>query len=153
MNYGGPWAENYFYARENPHDNAKLRHFTPRAELDQRTRRQGAGAGAGPGEWFMAVKHVFDEQAETLTSIVEADGGREPRAAAGPRIPLGAVGNGHRRALQPRGSPARPLTRVPTRLGSTRTSAPSRPESSRTSSSSGRIRSRSSATHRPSATS
>ncbi|MDH3734692.1 MAG: amidohydrolase, partial [Gemmatimonadota bacterium] len=25
VSYGGPWAENYFYSRENPHDDAKLR--------------------------------------------------------------------------------------------------------------------------------
>ena len=27
VSYGGPWAENYFYSRENPHDDAKLRRF------------------------------------------------------------------------------------------------------------------------------
>ncbi|MCZ6618238.1 MAG: amidohydrolase, partial [Gammaproteobacteria bacterium] len=29
VTYGGPWAETYYYTRENPHDNAKLRRFTP----------------------------------------------------------------------------------------------------------------------------
>ena len=75
VNYGGPWAENYFYTRENPHDDAKLQRFTPHSELDERTRRRGDGAGAGPGGWFMNEEHVFDEQAETLKAIV-SNGGR-----------------------------------------------------------------------------
>ncbi|MFB6230834.1 MAG: amidohydrolase family protein [Salinibacter sp.] len=88
VSYGGPWAENYFYTRENPHDNAKLQRFTPHAELDQRTRRRGAEAGAGPGGWFMEEEHVFDEHAETLTSIVEAGG----RAGVGSHGQLQGLG-------------------------------------------------------------
>lgn len=88
VNYGGPWAENYYYTRENPHDNEKLRHFTPHSELDQRTRRRGQGAGAGPGGWFMEEEHVFQEQAETLEAIVGAGG----RAGVGSHGQLQGLG-------------------------------------------------------------
>jgi imidazolonepropionase-like amidohydrolase/Tol biopolymer transport system component len=88
VTYGGPWAENYFYTRENPHDNAKLQRFTPHSELDARTRRRGQGAGAGPGGWFMEEEHVFDEQAETLDAIVEAGG----RAGVGSHGQLQGLG-------------------------------------------------------------
>jgi len=67
VNYGGPWAENYFYTRENPHDNPKLQRFMPHSEIDARTRRKGQGAGPGPGGWFMEEEHVFDEQASSMS--------------------------------------------------------------------------------------
>jgi len=88
VSYGGPWAENYFYTRENPHDNTKLRRFTPHSEVDQRTRRRGEGAGPGPGGWFMDEEHVFDEQAETLAAIVDAGG----RAGVGSHGQLQGLG-------------------------------------------------------------
>ncbi len=88
VTYGGPWAENYFYTRENPHDNAKLQRFTPHSELDQLTRRRGEGAGAGPGGWFMEEEHIFDEQAETLEAIVDAGG----RAGVGSHGQLQGLG-------------------------------------------------------------
>jgi Tol biopolymer transport system component len=86
--YGGPWAENYFYTRENPHDDPKLRRFTPHTELDERTRRRGQGAGAGPGGWFMEEEHIFQEHAETLAQIVEAGG----RAGVGSHGQLQGLG-------------------------------------------------------------
>ena len=64
--YGGPWAENYFYSRENPQYDKKLNHFTPKKELDDKTRRR-------PG-WFMEEEHVFQKHAETCRKIVEAGG-------------------------------------------------------------------------------
>ena len=88
VNYGGPWAENYFYTRENPHDNAKLQHFMPHSEIDQRTRRKGMGAGPGPGGWFMEEEHVFDEQAETLAAIADQGG----RAGVGSHGQLQGLG-------------------------------------------------------------
>jgi len=88
VTYGGPWAENYFYTRENPHDDEKLRRFTPHEEIDTKTRRRGQGAGAGPGGWFLAEEHVFDEQAETLADIVDAGG----RAGVGSHGQLQGLG-------------------------------------------------------------
>lgn len=64
--YGGPWAENYYYSRENPQYDKKLNHFTPKRELDGKTRRR-------PG-WFMDEEHVFQKHAETCRDIVEAGG-------------------------------------------------------------------------------
>lgn len=65
--YGGPWAENYFYATENPHDDPKLRRFTAHSELDEKTRRRNAG-------WFMPEEHVFKRHAAVLKDIVDKGG-------------------------------------------------------------------------------
>ncbi len=67
VSYGGPFAENYFYSRENPHDDVKLRRFTPHAELDTRTRRRSAG-------WFREEEHVFADHAVGAKDILEAGG-------------------------------------------------------------------------------
>lgn len=64
--YGGPWAENYFYSRENPYYDEKLAHFTPYAELAAKSRRR-------PG-WFMDEEHVFIKHAEGVKSVVEQGG-------------------------------------------------------------------------------
>lgn len=67
VSYGGPWAENYWYATENPHDDEKLRRFTPHHELDAKTRRRNAG-------WFMEDEYVFADHARGLKQIVDAGG-------------------------------------------------------------------------------
>lgn len=66
--YGGPWAENYFYALERPHDDPKLNRFMPHHNLDSRSRRRNAG-------WFMEEEHVFEEQSAVANAIVQ-EGGR-----------------------------------------------------------------------------
>jgi len=66
VSYGGPWAENYFYSRENPYYDKKLSHFTPYEELASKSRRR-------PG-WFMDEEHVFQKHAEGVNSIVEQGG-------------------------------------------------------------------------------
>ncbi len=66
VSYGGPWAENYYYSRENPHDDAKLAYFTAHEELDQKSRRR-------PG-WFRDDEHVFPLHAAGAKKIVEAGG-------------------------------------------------------------------------------
>jgi Tol biopolymer transport system component/imidazolonepropionase-like amidohydrolase len=65
--YGGPWSENYWYAKEPPHDDPKLQRFTPHSELDAKTRRRNAG-------WFMDEEYVFEEHGEGLAKVVEAGG-------------------------------------------------------------------------------
>jgi Tol biopolymer transport system component/imidazolonepropionase-like amidohydrolase len=72
--YGGPWAENYWYVEENPHDDPKVRRFVPHAEVDRVTRRRGSGTGPGPGGWFMDEEHVFRPMAKVAKDIVEAGG-------------------------------------------------------------------------------
>jgi Tol biopolymer transport system component/imidazolonepropionase-like amidohydrolase len=64
--YGGPWAENYFYATEDVQGDKKLKHFTPKDELDAKSRRR-------PG-WFMEEEHVFQKHAEFVKDLVEAGG-------------------------------------------------------------------------------
>lgn len=66
VSYGGPWAENYFYSRENPYSDPKMQYFTPYAELAQKSRRR-------PG-WFMDEEHVFKKHAEFMKDLIEADG-------------------------------------------------------------------------------
>jgi Tol biopolymer transport system component len=66
VSYGGPWAENYFYEKENPYHNVKLQYFTPYEELSYKTRRRSS--------WFMDEEHVFQKHAKTMKSLVEANG-------------------------------------------------------------------------------
>lgn len=64
--YGGPWAENYFYATENVQGDKKLNHFTPKEELDVKSRRR-------PG-WFLEEEHIFQRHAAFANELVEAGG-------------------------------------------------------------------------------
>ncbi|NRB63471.1 MAG: amidohydrolase family protein, partial [Saprospiraceae bacterium] len=64
--YGGPWAENYFYAKEDVQGDKKLNYFTPKAELDEKSRRR-------PG-WFMEEEHIFQRHAEFVNALVQAGG-------------------------------------------------------------------------------
>lgn len=72
--YGGPFGENYFFTRENPHDDPKLAYFTPHAVLDQLTRRRGEGVDPGPGGWFREEEFTFSKLAKVAKKIVEAGG-------------------------------------------------------------------------------
>jgi Tol biopolymer transport system component len=76
VSYGGPWAENWWYTREDVHGDAKLRRFTPGAELDAKTRRRGQGAGGspGPGGWFHEDEYAFRRHAGFIRDLVEAGG-------------------------------------------------------------------------------
>lgn len=64
--YGGPWAENHYYATENVNGDTKLNHFTSKSELDKKSRRR-------PG-WFMAEEHVFPDHARFVNDLVKAGG-------------------------------------------------------------------------------
>ncbi len=86
--YGGPWAENWFYTRENPHDDAKLNRFTPHVDIDRKTRRRGQGSGPGPGGWFRDDEHIFQRHAAVVRDIVEAGG----RAGVGSHGQLQGLG-------------------------------------------------------------
>ena len=66
VSYGGPWAENYYYATEDVYHDKKLQYFTPYEELAEKSRRRGA--------WFMPEEHVFQKHAEFMKDLVEADG-------------------------------------------------------------------------------
>ena len=64
--YGGPWAENFYYATENVNGDPKLNHFTAKSELDEKSRRR-------PG-WFMKEEHVFEDHAKFVNDLVKAGG-------------------------------------------------------------------------------
>ncbi len=66
VSYGGPWAENYYYSRENPHDDMKLRRFIPHDEVDARTLRRA--------QWFRSDQHIFARHAEFVRELVENGG-------------------------------------------------------------------------------
>jgi imidazolonepropionase-like amidohydrolase len=72
VSYGGPWAENYYYTHENVIGDAKLRHFTPEAELDPKARRRNPGPG--PGGWFADSEYAFRQHAVFTKNLVEAGG-------------------------------------------------------------------------------
>jgi imidazolonepropionase-like amidohydrolase/WD40 repeat protein len=65
--YGGPWAENHFYATENVIHNEKLARFTPYDEIAAKGRRRGAG-------WFHEDEHVFRHIGKTVADLVAAGG-------------------------------------------------------------------------------
>ena len=90
VSYGGPFGENYFYTREEVHDDPKMRRFVPEANLDARTRRRGSGAGGSPGQagWFLEEEYVFPLHARFVRSLIEGGG----RAAVGSHGQLQGLG-------------------------------------------------------------
>ncbi len=67
VSYGGPWAENYFYATEDVQSDPKINRFTPKSELDAKSRRRNAG-------WFMEEEYVFEDHAVFVKDLVESGG-------------------------------------------------------------------------------
>ncbi|NNK09717.1 MAG: amidohydrolase family protein [Flavobacteriaceae bacterium] len=66
VSYGGPWAENYYYSREDVWGDQKLQYFTPYEELANKSRRR-------PG-WFMDEEHVFQKHAIFMNDLVKEGG-------------------------------------------------------------------------------
>ncbi len=64
--YGGPAGEHYFYNNESPHDDAKLRRFTPYNALAARTLRRGS--------WVHEREYATTRVAEQAMKIVDAGG-------------------------------------------------------------------------------
>lgn len=79
VQYGGPWAENYFYETTDVHGSAKMHRFTPHAELDSTVLRR---------PWFHDQEYSFPMAARVLADIV----------AAGGRVGLG--GHGQQQGIQ-----------------------------------------------------
>jgi hypothetical protein len=67
VTFGGPQAENYWFATEDPYNQPKLRRFTPYADLANRARRRGAG-------WFHPDEYMFSRYAEFVRDVVAAGG-------------------------------------------------------------------------------
>ena len=74
VQYGGPFAEDYWFEHYNIHADAKLQRFTPHQELDRRGLRR-------PG-WFADSEYSFNQIAAQAAKIV----------AAGGRVGLGGHG-------------------------------------------------------------
>jgi len=87
VTYGGPWAENYYYTHENVVGDAKLNHFTPKAEIDFKARRLQT-TGPGPGGWFMEDEYAFRKHSAWIARLVEAGG----RAGVGSHGQLQGLG-------------------------------------------------------------
>jgi Tol biopolymer transport system component len=85
--YGGPWAENYFYATEDVFGDRKLRYFTPMEELQQKALRR-PGAGPGASGWFHSEVHVMEPIAKFVKDLVDAGG----RAGVGSHGQLQGLG-------------------------------------------------------------
>src|SRR4029453_1278720 len=66
VEYGGPWAENWWYEHYDILNDAKLMHFTPFSELERRALRRP--------QWFRDSEYSFKLFAEQLKKIVEAGG-------------------------------------------------------------------------------
>ncbi|MEE8244720.1 MAG: amidohydrolase family protein, partial [Pseudomonadales bacterium] len=65
VTYGGPSGENYYYTNESPHEDAKLRRFTPAQFLAARTLRRA---------WFHEREYTFSRVAEQAAKIIRAGG-------------------------------------------------------------------------------
>jgi imidazolonepropionase-like amidohydrolase len=65
--YGGPWAENYFFATEDVMGDPKVRHFIPFEEIHANALRRSAG-------WFHPDVHVFRDLGAFVRDLVEAGG-------------------------------------------------------------------------------
>jgi hypothetical protein len=79
VQYGGPWAENYFYESTDVHGDAKMRRLTPHTELDESVLRR---------PWFHEQEYSFPLAARVLADVV----------AAGGKVALG--GHGQRQGIQ-----------------------------------------------------
>lgn len=70
VSYGGPWAENFYYATESPLHDTKLNRFTPYNELNEKARRRVGSLGG----WFAPEDHVFQKHAQGVNSIIKQGG-------------------------------------------------------------------------------
>jgi imidazolonepropionase-like amidohydrolase/Tol biopolymer transport system component len=84
--YGGPWAENFYYATEDVIGDRKLRRFTPWAEIEGKALRRGGSTGqvttGAQAGWFHPSQHVFRKIGEQVRDMV----------AAGAKVGVGSHG-------------------------------------------------------------
>jgi hypothetical protein len=66
VQYGGPWAENYWYEHSDVIDDPKLNHFTPRDVVERKALRR-------PG-WWAPSQWSFQLFAEQAAKVVAAGG-------------------------------------------------------------------------------
>ncbi len=66
VQYGGPWAENWWFEHHDIFADAKLAHFTPFSELERRGLRRP--------QWFRESEYSFKLFAEQARKVIEAGG-------------------------------------------------------------------------------
>jgi hypothetical protein len=88
VTYGGPWAENYFYGREDVLGNEKLVRFTPFEDLQRRALRRPGPEGSGNNGWFRDDQYPFPLIADFVDRVVKAGG----RAGVGSHGQLQGLG-------------------------------------------------------------
>ena len=66
VNYGGPFGEDYWYEFGEVHDNAKLNHFTPHHQIDEKTKRRPA--------WFRKDEYAFPKLAAQVAKLSREGG-------------------------------------------------------------------------------
>jgi Tol biopolymer transport system component len=65
VNYGGPFAENAFYTKEEVHDDAKLNRFVPHSVIDAKSRRVA---------WFRDDEYAYPKTAAQAAKILRGGG-------------------------------------------------------------------------------
>ena len=90
--YGAPWAENYWYEREDLLNDAKLKRFTPWADLEGKILRRGGSPGAvttgASAGWFHSSQYGMKLIGESIRDLVAAGG----RAGVGSHGQLQGLG-------------------------------------------------------------
>ena len=66
VTYGGPWAENYYFATEDIHNDNKVKFYTPKDELDSKRRIKSG--------WFHEDEYAFEEFSVFVKDLVEKGG-------------------------------------------------------------------------------
>ena len=74
VQYGGPSGEEWYFTKERPYDDPKIRRFMPYEHLADKTRRRGGGSPISPGGWFMDEEYIFSKTAKAAADIVKAGG-------------------------------------------------------------------------------
>jgi Amidohydrolase family len=74
VQYGGPSGEEWYFTKEHPYTDPKIRRFMPYEDLAAKTRRRGGSSPISPGGWFMDEEFIFSRTAKVAADIVAAGG-------------------------------------------------------------------------------
>ncbi len=78
VSYGAPWMENYWYEKEDPFNEAKLKRFTPWNDLEPKLFRRGGTNGPAPNGaqagWFADNQYAANIAGADIKNLVAAGG-------------------------------------------------------------------------------